>query len=268
MVRARRRGRGMEQERPHQQHVPLVGGCELFVDSITPYLVVRFPELPGAMRSWQDPHRSIVRTARIEMETQRHHCFEHGHRGLDMPDPGLLAPWPEPGGLNPVTHGDRQVLMPSDPPIRPGGLVEEDRTDGPRQDADGHARQTHRHGRHRPGANRGVIEKIPAPAPSRFDHLAERDPKIGRRGRTDDGTGECEPVRSEISCTRLGQRRTLTSPPLPPAPPVPAARPVPSGNGAARCRAGSRSGIEGCRAASRGSPRPALGASRATPRAT
>lgn len=50
-----------------------------------------------------------------------------------MEDFRLDGPWAEADCVNLLLHGDGQVLMPGDLPIRPGDLVEEDAAHGKEQ---------------------------------------------------------------------------------------------------------------------------------------
>ena len=148
------------------------------------------------------------------MQSDRDHALEHARRRLDMDDAVLFTPGSKPGGVLLSLHGNRQVLMPGDSPVRVSRLVEINGAHRKTRSAEERARQIHQR---RTGGSRleGRYVRNQQPgAPSPVGDLCGRDGKVHgqrvtrRRGvnaRHDAVTEvlECAAIQQSITHDRL-----------------------------------------------------------------
>ncbi len=80
------------------------------------------------VRAGHDPQRRVTRVYWVKVHAHFHHALKSFERRLDLDKPGLNRPWPETGGVDPLTDNDCAVLMPAKRPVPPSRFVEQDRT--------------------------------------------------------------------------------------------------------------------------------------------
>jgi hypothetical protein len=126
MRRCFRKGRSVEQQRPHQNCASGQGDTG-YRRLLTPVANPVIGQPAMEMRGGQDLQRPILICAVVNLEPHRYHLFEYVDGRVNMCDAFFDGPTGKAGHIQSSQNRDGYILMPANGPVFARSLVEQDR---------------------------------------------------------------------------------------------------------------------------------------------
>jgi hypothetical protein len=114
----------MKQERAHQHYSTLGHRTDDFPQLGSPFRNIRQGDTAQTVARRDDTQRPMILRSVVEMHTYGKHARQDLDRRLDVRYAVLEGPWAEPLDLLLLMHGDGEILVPRNLPVRFGVLVE------------------------------------------------------------------------------------------------------------------------------------------------